>query len=222
MSSRDEIFELIRTEVIIGVVREEDREDAEALARAYVDNGLKLVEITLTTPGALELIESLSSLYRPIGVRIAAGTVRSAEMAAEAVNAGAEILVSPHTDQGVISYGLNHDILCVAGAATPTEIIHAWDAGASIIKIYPARLLGGPAYIRTIRQPIRGITMLAGGPVETTEIVPYLDAGAIAVNMGSAFTAPDLVLTANWEEVGRRIAEARRVVDSRDRGSFEV
>lgn len=213
MGKREEILDQVRREAIIGVVREESRERAEAVATAYADNGLRLIEVTLTTPEPFALITRLVELYSPIGVRIAAGTVRSAEDAAEAINAGADILVSPHTDQGVISYALDHDVACVAGAATPTEIIHAWEAGASIVKVYPARHLGGPDYIRTIRQPIRGILMLAGGPVETGEIGDYLDAGAIAVNMGAAFTAPDLVATRSWDEIGRRIALARAAVE---------
>ncbi|HUO83979.1 MAG TPA: bifunctional 4-hydroxy-2-oxoglutarate aldolase/2-dehydro-3-deoxy-phosphogluconate aldolase [Thermoanaerobaculia bacterium] len=215
MSTRQEILDQIRQEAIIGVVREENEADAEALATAYADGGLRIIEITFTTPHALALITRLVDLYSPIGVTIAAGTVRSAEDAAEALNAGAGVLVSPHTDQGVISYALDHDVVCIAGASTPTEIIHAWEAGASIVKVYPARHLGGPDYIRTIRQPIRNITMLAGGPVEIDEIDAYLSSGAVAVNMGGAFTAPDLVRSKNWEEIARRIAAARGVVESR-------
>ena len=83
--------------------------------------------------------------------------------AAMARRAGAKIIVSPHTDLQVIEYANENDMLCVAGASTPTEIIRAWEAGCDIVKVYPAHYLGGPDYIRTIRGPIRDVLMLAGG-----------------------------------------------------------
>jgi len=219
MATKDELLDLIKKEAIIGVVREETFETAEGVARAYADNGIRVIEITLTTPDAVELISQLAALYNPIGVEIAAGSIRSRQQATEVHGAGASILVSPHTDSSVISYAMDNDLLCIAGAATPTEMINAWEAGASIIKVYPARLLGGPAFIRTIRQPIRDLLMLAGGPVEIDEIQPYLSAGAIAVNMAASLAPPDLVAAGNWGEIGERIAEARHVVDDWQNGA---
>ncbi|MGH9456631.1 MAG: bifunctional 4-hydroxy-2-oxoglutarate aldolase/2-dehydro-3-deoxy-phosphogluconate aldolase, partial [Thermoanaerobaculia bacterium] len=141
--------------------------------------------------------------------------VRGSNAAAEARRAGAQILVSPHTDIAVIDYALEHDLLCVAGAATTTEIIHAWEAGANIIKVYPAGLLGGPDYIRTIRQPIRDVPMLAGGPVSIEQIEPYLEAGAVALNLAGSLAAPELVRQRSWDQITRRAAMAVSVVQSR-------
>jgi 2-dehydro-3-deoxyphosphogluconate aldolase/(4S)-4-hydroxy-2-oxoglutarate aldolase len=134
--------------------------------------------------------------------------VRGTDEAAASRKAGAEILVSPHTDLRVIDYAMEHDMLCVAGAATPTEIIRAWEAGAGIIKIYPAKQLGGPDYIRTIRQPIRGIPMLAGGPIGLDEIETYLDAGTVAVNLGASLAPAALVRAKEWGAVGKLAARA--------------
>jgi len=215
MKSSAETLEQIQDEIIIAVVREESAESAEEVARAYVENGLHVIEITFTTPEAARLIQELSLLYSPIGVTFAAGSLRTSHQAAEAHRAGASMLVSPHTQPEVIAYAKEHDLLCVAGAATPTEIVRAWEAGATIVKVYPARLLGGPEYFRTIRQPIRDVPMLAGGPVDIEEIDAYLDAGAVAVNMAGSLAPRDLVDAKNWNAIGQRIAQAKSVVGAR-------
>jgi 2-dehydro-3-deoxyphosphogluconate aldolase/(4S)-4-hydroxy-2-oxoglutarate aldolase len=201
--------------VIIGVVREDDPNDAWEIARVYAENGLRSIEITLTTPEALKLISRVVEQFGSRGVTVAAGTVRSGNAAADARRAGAQILVSPHTDLRVIEYAMEHDLLCIAGAATVTEIVKAWEAGASIVKVYPADLLGGPEYFRTIRQPIRDVPMLAGGPVKIESIESYLDAGAVAINLGGSLAVPDLVRARNWSEIGRRVSRAVAVINAR-------
>jgi 2-dehydro-3-deoxyphosphogluconate aldolase/(4S)-4-hydroxy-2-oxoglutarate aldolase len=213
--SRRELLEQLGREQIVGVVREDSREAAEGVAAAFARNGLGIIEITLTTPDAIEIIASLSARHGDDGIVIAAGTVRSPNDAAMARRAGAQIIVSPHTDLRVIEYANENDMLVVAGAATATEIIHAWSSGADVVKIYPAMHLGGPDYIRTIRGPIRDIPMLAGGPVPLDTIEPYLDAGCVAVNLGPSLAVPDLVATSQWDEIGRRVLLARSIVQSR-------
>ena len=211
--SRKELLEKVRKEQIIGVVREDSREAAHAVAEAYSRNGVKIVEITLTSPDAIDLIASLSQRHPDIVV--AAGTVRSSNDAAEARRAGARMIVSPHTDVRVIEYAIENDLLSIAGASTPTEIIRAWEAGTDIVKVYPAQHLGGPDYIRTIRGPIRDVVMLAGGPVPLDMIDAYLDAGCIAVNLGGSLAVPELVRTQQWDEIGRRAMLAASIVQSR-------
>lgn len=213
--SRTDLLNHVLTEQIIGVVREESAEAAEAVADAYATNGIRVVEITLTTPDAFELIAKLAQKYNDLGVVIAAGTVRSSNDAASARRAGAQIIVSPHTDVRVIEYATENDLLSVAGAATATEIIHAWEAGCDIVKVYPVLHLGGPDFIRTIRGPIRDVPMLAGGPVALDMIENYLDAGCVAVNLGGSLAVPDLVRTQQWEEIGRRSLLAASIIKSR-------
>ncbi len=203
------------SEQIIGVVREDTVEAAAAVADAYAANGVKIIEITMTTPDAIELIATLAQRHSAHDIVIAAGTVRSNSDAASARRAGARILVSPHTDLRVIEYAIENDLLCIAGAATATEIVHAWESGADIAKIYPAQFLGGPDYIRVIRGPIRDIPMLAGGPVPLDMIDAYLDAGCVAVNLGPSLAVPDLVKTKQWDEIGRRAMLAASIVQSR-------
>ncbi|MEO6487448.1 MAG: bifunctional 4-hydroxy-2-oxoglutarate aldolase/2-dehydro-3-deoxy-phosphogluconate aldolase [Thermoanaerobaculia bacterium] len=213
--SRKELLTRVCAEQIIGVVREDTVEAARAVADAFARNGIRIIEITLTTPEAFELITSVSQKYGAKDVIVAAGTVRSSNDAALARRAGAQLIVSPHTDVRVIEYAVENDLLSIAGAATPTEIIHAWEAGADIVKVYPANTLGGPEYIRTIRGPIRDIPMLAGGLIPLDMIDAYLDAGCVAVNLGGSLAIPDLVRTGQWEEIGRRVVLATSIVQSR-------
>lgn len=213
--SRKELLARVATDQIIGVVRENSPESASAVAAAYAQNGIRIIEVTLTTPDAMELIESLVQKHASEGIVIAAGTVRSSNDAAMARRAGAQVIVSPHTDVQVIEYAVENDLLSIAGAATPTEIIRAWEAGADIVKVYPAMHLGGPDYIRTIRGPIRDVPMLAGGPVPLDTIETYLDAGCVAVNLGPSLAVPDLVRSRQWEEIGRRVILATSIIQSR-------
>ncbi|HEU4521661.1 MAG TPA: bifunctional 4-hydroxy-2-oxoglutarate aldolase/2-dehydro-3-deoxy-phosphogluconate aldolase [Thermoanaerobaculia bacterium] len=213
--SRKELLERVRAEQIVGVVREDSAEAALAVADAYARNGIRIVEITLTTPDAFELIATVGQKYAQRDVIVAAGTVRTSNDAAQARRAGAQMIVSPHTDVRLIEYAVENDLLSIAGAATATEIIHAWEAGCDIVKIYPANTLGGPDFIRTIRGPIRDIPMLAGGIVPLDMIDAYLDAGCIAVNLGGTLAVPDLVRAQQWDEIGRRVVLATSIVQSR-------
>lgn len=213
--SRKELLQRVCTEQIVGVVRENTAEAANAVADAYARNGIRIIEITFTTPDAVEIMTTLSQKYANRDIIIAAGTVRSSNDAALARRAGAQALVSPHTDMRVIEYGVENEMLVIAGAATPTEIIHAWESGCDIVKVYPAQFLGGPDYIRTIRGPIRDVPMLAGGPVPLDMIDSYLDAGCVAVNLGPSLAVPELVRTQQWEEIGRRAMLASSIIQSR-------
>jgi len=195
--SRKHLFARVCEEQIIGVVREDDAVLAEHVAVAYAHNGINIVEVTLTTPDAFDLIARLAKRFGD-QIVIAAGTVRSSNDAATARRAANE-----------------NDMLSVAGAASPTEIITAWEAGCDIVKLYPAQFLGGPDFIRTIRGPIRDVPMLAGGPVPLDMIEPYLDAGCVAVNLGPSLAVPDLVRSGDWDEIGRRAILATSIIQSR-------
>lgn len=212
--SRKTLLARVQHEQIIGVVRERNFEAAQAVAEAYAENGIRIVEITLTSPDAIGIIGRMAKRYAG-QITIAAGTCRSTNDAAAARRAGAEVIVSPHTDPHIIEYANENDLLCVAGAATTTEIIRAWDLGADIVKVYPAHHLGGPDFIRTIRGPIPDVLMLAGGPVPLDEIDSYLDAGCIAVNLGGSLALPELVRDEQWEEIGHRCVLATSIVQSR-------
>lgn len=213
--SRKELLARVIHEQIVGVVREESALSAEAVADAYAANGIRIIEVTLTTPDAIQLIATLAQRYAGHDITVAAGSVRSTNDAALARRAGAQIIVSPHTDPHVIEYAIENDLLSVAGAGTATEIVRAWDAGTDLVKVFPAHFLGGPDFIRTIRGPIRDIPLVAGGPVPLDMIDSYLDAGCVAVNLGASLAVPDLVKTQQWDEIGRRAMLATSIIQSR-------
>ena len=213
--SRKELLAKVQTHKIVGVVREDSAEAAEAVADSYARNGIKIIEITMTTPDALDLMAALAQKYASQDITIAAGTVRNTNDAAAARRAGAQIIVSPHSDMRVIEYSNENDLLNIAGAGTPTEIIRAWEAGSDLVKVFPALYLGGPDYIRTIRGPIRDVLLLAGGPVPLDSIDAYLDAGCVAVNLGVSLAVPDLVRSKQWDEIGRRVILATSIIQSR-------
>jgi 2-dehydro-3-deoxyphosphogluconate aldolase/(4S)-4-hydroxy-2-oxoglutarate aldolase len=213
--SRKELLAKVITEAIVGVVREDSAEAAWSVAQAYAANGVRIIEITLTTPDAFELISRLADAYTDKGVTVAAGTVRSSTDAAAARRAGAQMIVSPHTDVRILEYANENELLSVAGAGTVSEIVHAWEAGSDIVKVYPAQFLGGPDFFRTIRQPIRDVPLLAGGPVPLDTIEAYLEAGAVAVNLGGSLAVPELVRAKQWDEIGRRAMLATSIIQSR-------
>ncbi len=213
--SRRSLLEKVCSEQIVGVVREESADVAAHVIDAYARNGIRVIEVTMTTPDAVELMSIAAQKYAGSEVIIAAGTVRSTNDAALARRAGAQVIVSPHTDLSVIEYANENDLLSIAGASTPTEIIRAWEGGCDIVKVYPAAHLGGADYIRVIRGPIRDVPMLAGGPIPLDTIDSYLDAGCIAVNLGPSLAVPDLVRGGQWDEIGRRCVLAASIVQSR-------
>lgn len=194
---------------MVAVVREESGDHARGVATALVDAGAPVIEVTLTTPGALDLIAELA---RSRDHLVAAGTVLTENDVARARRAGAAIIVSPHYDHSVVGATLNTGLISVAGAGTVTEMIAAHRAGAHVIKVYPARCLGGPTFIRTIRQPIRNIEMLAGGPVDLDEITNYFDAGCIAVNLGGSLAPADAVRAGDWARVRANTEKAVEII----------
>jgi 2-dehydro-3-deoxyphosphogluconate aldolase/(4S)-4-hydroxy-2-oxoglutarate aldolase len=213
MSVKKSVFERLQKEMIVAVVREESSSDGWNVAQTYARHGLGIIEITLTTPDAITLIERVAAEFPRVVV--AAGTVRNGNDAATARRAGASMLVSPHTDLRVLDYATEHDLFCVAGAGTATEVIRAWEAGAVVVKIYPALHLGGPEFIRTLRQPIRDVPMLAGGPVPLESMDAYYDAGCLAVNLGGSLAVESLVSAKAWDQIGVRVERARKSVASR-------
>lgn len=144
------------------------------------ESGITAVEFTLTTDGALDALRDCAGFAHPIGV----GTVRTAGDARRAVDAGAAYLITPIVSDEVIQEGNRLSIPVVSGAFTPTEIHHAWVAGSTMIKVFPASV-GGPEYLRAIRAPLPEIPLVPTGGVALTDARAYLDAGATALGIGS-------------------------------------
>ena len=187
---------------IIGVVRTRSTGDAEAIARQYIEAGLQLIEITFTVPEAPELVRSLRAQRGDGPPWIGMGTVTTTERVEQALEAGAEFIVSPNTATDIASRATAAGRFLVLGALTCSEIVEARRLGADLVKVYPLPPVGGPDYLEVVRQPLGDIPMLAAGGFGIDEIPAYRAAGATAFGIGSPLLDADEVST------GARIARA--------------
>lgn len=200
---------------VVAVLRLRSAERLTQVVDALIAGGMHAVEITLTTPGAIEHIRAVAKRYQPTEILLGAGTVLDCEQAAAAIEAGARYIVSPTLNLDLIAYCNEQDIVVVPGAFTPTEIETAWRAGADIVKIFPANI-GGPTYFRDLQGPLPQIPLLASGGVNFTTVAAYFAAGAKAVAVGGAVIGRDFERPGAFEEIRANaqrflalIAEAR-------------
>jgi 2-dehydro-3-deoxyphosphogluconate aldolase/(4S)-4-hydroxy-2-oxoglutarate aldolase len=205
---RNQIAASLDRAPIIAVVRTKDREEAARQARLFAASGIELVEVTFTVPGAAELVRELLAERHAGGHRrpgppyFGMGTVTTAARAREALDAGAEFLVTPNVSADVARAARESGTFLVMGALTATEAVAAHELGADIVKIYPLPPVGGPAYLSVLRQPLGDIPMLASGGYGIEEIPAYAQAGASAFGIGSPLLGPD------DEQTRQRIARA--------------
>lgn len=158
----------------------------ERIAEGLVAGGIRAFEITLNSPDALAGISALSSRWEG-RLLIGAGTVLDVEGVRQAADAGARFIVSPHTDPALIEWAVGRGLPVFPGAFSPTEILAAWNAGATAVKLFPASV-AGPAFVREFRGPFRDIPLVATGGVTIESAPAFLAAGAAAVGMGSWLT----------------------------------
>lgn len=178
-----EMLERLRRERIVGIFRGVEDRYADDAARALIDGGIGMMEITMNTAGATGMISRWRGKFGAEAA-VGAGTVLDLDMAKEAVAAGAQYLISPNLDESVVVYGNEQGVPVWPGCMTPTEIVRAWKAGAEAVKIFPMASLG-VKYLAEIRAPLDRIPMIATGGVDLDNIADYFKAGACAVGMGS-------------------------------------
>jgi 2-dehydro-3-deoxyphosphogluconate aldolase/(4S)-4-hydroxy-2-oxoglutarate aldolase len=176
------VLERIRAERVVAILRRVP--DPDALVDALAAGGVGVVEITLDSIGALAAIRRLRARG---DVSVLAGTVRTAAQAEAAIEAGAEACVGPGLVLEVVERCRAVGIPVVPGALTPTEVDQAWGLGASLVKLFPASL-GGPRYLRELLAPLAEVPVMPTGGIDARNLRDYLDAGAVAVGMGSVFT----------------------------------
>ncbi len=176
---------------VIAVARLPAAAGLRAAARALAAGGVGAVEITLTTPGAIEAIGELAS-DRDLACVVGAGTVLDESAACEVIDAGARFVVSPTLTPAVIRVCRDRDIPCLPGAFTPTEIVEAWRAGAPLVKLFPAAAVG-PGYLRDLLAPLPFLRLVPSGGVSLENVGDWIRAGAAAVSVGSALLPAALV-----------------------------
>ena len=195
---------------VIAVVRLPQSADLRGVAAALAAGGVTAVEITLTTPGALEAIAGLASEPELKGCLIGAGTVLDVKAARDVIARGARFVVSPALDRFVVRYCRDHHVPCLPGAFSPTELHEAWRAGATAVKLFPASTIGS-RYLQEVLAPLPFLRVVPSGGVSLENAGEWIQAGAAAVSVGGALVTAALVREAAWPELTRR---ARALVDA--------
>lgn len=203
--SKEDVLATIRAKRLMPVVRVISAEQAFCAAKGVVNAGFPLIEITMTVPGALEIIQQLSSAYKNTLI-VGAGTILSAETCSLAISAGAEFIVSPSYDASVIETANSHNTACIAGALTPTEIVTAHKTGADMVKVFPCGLVGGSRYIRVLRGPLPDIELVPSSGVNKETVSDFLQAGSAAVAIGEPIFEKHALETGDYQAIADRAA----------------
>jgi 2-dehydro-3-deoxyphosphogluconate aldolase/(4S)-4-hydroxy-2-oxoglutarate aldolase len=203
-SVRDRIIQI----GIVPVIRASSGREALMAAEAVAEGGIPIVEITMTVPGAIEVIRELvkSNLSR---ILIGAGTVLDVDAARRCRDAGAEFLVSPALNLETIEFATKENLLMMAGALTPTEIVKAWKAGADFVKVFPCGQVGGAKYIKAIKGPLPQIPLVPTGGVNLNTAAEFLEAGAEALGVGGELIQAEALKSDKPEiitEIARKFA----------------
>lgn len=193
------IIETLRTQRILAIVRLEHYDQALAVARALLAGGIHVLEFTLTGTGAYQAIESVRAEFGE-SIQVGIGTVLQRSQAEEAIQAGAQFVVTPVMHPVVIETCRSMSIPIICGALTPTEVLAAHTAGADLIKIFPARL-GGPSYISDLLAPLPFLRLVPTGGVSVSNARAYLEAGAVAIGAGGNLVSASAVADEHWHEI---------------------
>jgi 2-dehydro-3-deoxyphosphogluconate aldolase/(4S)-4-hydroxy-2-oxoglutarate aldolase len=204
---KEEVRARIEEIGIVPAARFRSAEDARFATQAVSHGGIPIVEITMTVPGAIELISDLAR-NNP-DVILGAGTIFDTETANRCLDAGARFLTSPGLDLRLVEFAIKKDTVVLAGALTPTEVTMAWKAGADFVKVFPCSLVGGDKYIKALKGPFRHVPLIAAGGVNQLTAANFILAGACAIGVGGELV-PEEAIQQRQEE---RIHElARRFV----------
>ncbi len=212
VTRRQQAVEAIQRKRVSAIIRTTDRELASDAMHAAVEGGFRLIEFTLTTPGALSLIESFA---KRDDLTVGAGTVLTTKQAKDAVSAGARFLVSPIADAEIISEAASLDVACVPGAFTPTEMETADRLGADFVKVFPAPS-GGVAFIEAVRGPLGHLRLFPTAGATPDNFLDYLESGCAGVGFVRTLFDPGELERADFESIRARAALiTRRLADSR-------
>lgn len=199
--ARYDIIEFIRNEKIIAVIRADvEQEIFYDAVNALYTGGLKCIEITMTSPNALEIIETLSKKWKDKDLLIGVGTVLDSATCRSAILAGAQFVVTPACIPEVIDTARRYGIISMCGGFTPTELINAWQTGAEFVKLFPANL-GGAEYVKAILGPLPHLQLVPTGGISHENAKDFLNAGAVALGVGGKLVSKSLLASRNYEQI---------------------
>ncbi|SFJ05087.1 bifunctional 4-hydroxy-2-oxoglutarate aldolase/2-dehydro-3-deoxy-phosphogluconate aldolase [Planctomicrobium piriforme] len=184
---------------LVAIIRASSGDQLLNVSKALLAGGIDVIEVTFTVPGALQIIQQIS---KELGGKIllGAGTVLDPETARAALLAGAEFIVTPVVNIEVIQMCQRYGKLCMAGAFTPTEILTAWQAGADIVKVFPAEI-GGPNYLKILHGPLPQVRLLPTGGVNLDTLPAFVKAGACAVGLGSSLVEKEALAKGDMQRI---------------------
>ncbi|MDQ3750362.1 MAG: bifunctional 4-hydroxy-2-oxoglutarate aldolase/2-dehydro-3-deoxy-phosphogluconate aldolase [Acidobacteriota bacterium] len=185
--NKTQVIEKIKETGIIPVIRTDSAEQAQTVIEALIKGGIDVLEVTMTIPGAVELIERLTGEYKNTA-SIGAGTVLDKDAAQKCVEAGAKFIVSPILNLEMVAFCNQNKITVMPGALTPTEIFSAWQAGADMVKIFPVSAMGGVSYLKAVKAVFPQFLFVPTGGITLENAVDYIKAGAYAVGIGGELT----------------------------------
>ena len=207
--TREDIVSSISAGGVVAVIRIKEPDKLAGVVDALMAGGVTALEVTMTVPGAVELIRGLAKRL-PGDFMLGAGTVLDAETAARVIDAGARYVVSPVFRPAVIEACHAHGAAAMPGCFTPTEILAAWDAGADVVKVFPATALG-PGYIKDVRAPLPQVKLMPTGGVTLDNAGDWIRAGAVAVGAGSSLVDVKAIADGRFDVI---TANAKRIIAS--------
>jgi 2-dehydro-3-deoxyphosphogluconate aldolase / (4S)-4-hydroxy-2-oxoglutarate aldolase len=200
LSNQERTQELLEQSGIVPVLRARTEREGHALVEALVAGGIAVMEVTMTVPGAIDLLGSLKKEYGD-RLLLGSGTVTAAEEAVATIEAGAEFVVSPSLHPDVIKVTKDLGKVSIPGALTPTEVITAWRAGADYVKIFPCSAVGGASYLRALLAPFPELRLIPTGGVTLDTAAEFLKAGARALGVGTDLVNPKAIEEGRPERV---------------------
>ena len=195
---------------IMAVVRGRSDELILKAIEAVLEGGVNVIEVAFTVPNALEIIRRLASEVSE-DVILGAGTVLTPEMASDAVQAGAEFIVSPNTNVATIEMAKSKGVPVFPGALTPTEVVTAWHAGADMVKIFPANVMG-PSYLKDLHGPLPDVPFIPTGGVDLGTAREYLENGAAVLGVGGGLVNKKLMEAEDFAEIASRARKFREII----------
>jgi 2-dehydro-3-deoxyphosphogluconate aldolase/(4S)-4-hydroxy-2-oxoglutarate aldolase len=211
LTGRNATLAAIEGAGIVAVIRADKADQLIDTCKALRDGGVVVMELTMTTPGALGVIEKASAALGDTCI-VGAGSILDSETARAAILAGARYLVSPILNLGVIETAHRYDRVVVPGALTPTEVMKAWEAGADMVKVFPANHFG-PRYFRDLLAPMPQLKLTPTGGVDLNTAADWLEAGAACLGVGSSLVAKDLMASEDWAGLSDRARQFVEIVE---------
>ena len=205
------VIQTIRDIGIIPVVRAQSADEVMKAIDAIREGGISILEITMTVPGAIGVIEQVSARYGSEAV-VGAGTVLDGETARACILAGARFVVSPSLNLETIEVCRRYGIAVMPGALTPTEVVQAWSAGADFVKVFPAGALGGASYIKSLKAPLPQIELIPTGGVSLKTAADFIKAGASALGVGADLVDVKAIRECQQNVITERAREFVRIV----------